>query len=625
MRAVQNIWGQKRYRVYAFVLSALMVVVSFAQPAMAVISTVTSWGAAGTGNGQFSSPTSIAIASNGDVYIGESGNTRIQVFSSTGTFKSIFNNTNVSSPHGMAFDASGNLYVADSATNNVKKFNSSGTLTATIGALGAGNGQFNNPQDIAFDSAGNYYVADYGNNRIQKFNSSNAYVAQWGSAGTGDGQFNAPMGITVDGSNNIYVSEDTNCRVQKFNTSGAFIAKWGSAGSADGQLLLPQHLSADTSGNLYVVDSFNSRMVKYSSTGTFMEKYTGTFGTLYNVRADNLGTVYLVDYQGNQVYKLNDSAVTPAPSNLAPNSPFNLGPSSVTTASTITTNQPTMTFSLSDPNASDTIRYNIQIDDTLNFSSPLVDYTSGLGAQGADSFTVGQSAGTGSYAIGGAGQTLPDAWYYWRVKAIDNSGASSAYVMANGNAIAFTVNTASGVSAPASTATPVVRRAYYSYTSPSPTAGTPSDATSTITLNDYSAYTSGQGQDLGLSTGQAVNYVVDGTRFTAVVKQVTADSAVVTLAPKVGDVTLLVGQPKSYDVTGDGNKDLTVTLLDTTGGVARIRFAAYVKGISTTGQPAQQQTQVAASFNWGLAAAAVGTGAGVAAAIALVLRARRKI
>lgn len=441
-----------RFRRVGYALIALLLAVSCtgSMTAYALISSVTAWGTTGSGNGQFDLPTGIAVASNGNVYVGENDNHRIQVFDADGNYLSVFNNTDVSQPQGMAFDDSGNLWVIDSQTNNIKKFTSDGALLATYGSTGGGDGQFDTPSDLAVDGDGNVYVADYGNTRIQKFDSSGSYVTQWGSAGSGDGQFTNPIGIAVDSDNNVYVSEDGNCRVQKFTSDGTFVTKWGSMGSGDGQLFIPQKLAVDTSGNVYVADSYNARLEKFSSTGTYLDKYTGPFNSIYNVAVNNAGAVYTVEYGGNQVQKLLDSDVTPP--NTAPNAPSSLGPASVVDSSVITTNQPTLNFTLSDPNGGDMVKYNLQIDDTLNFSSPLVDYTSALGNQGAKSFSVGQAAGTGAYTVGGATQALPDGWYYWRIKAVDDSDASSSYVMAHGNAIAFTVDT----SAPTIPGTPAL-------------------------------------------------------------------------------------------------------------------------------------------------------------------------
>lgn len=125
--------------------------------------------------------------------------------------------------------------------------------------------------------------------------------------------------------------------------------------------------------------------------------------------------------------------------NVNPSTPSSLG--GFVSGSYTNHTTPTLTFTLSDPDSADTVKYQIQIDDSSDFSSPVVDYTSVLAAQEAASFTVGQAAGSGSYTTGSLGQTLSDGSYYWQVKAIDNSAASSSYATANSGAIAFIVDT----------------------------------------------------------------------------------------------------------------------------------------------------------------------------------------
>lgn len=141
--------------------------------------------------------------------------------------------------------------------------------------------------------------------------------------------------------------------------------------------------------------------------------------------------------------------------NTNPNVPASLG-GHVSGAFT-SDSTPTLTFTLSDTDSADTVKYRIQIDDSSDFGSVVSDYTSALAAQGATSFTVGQAAGSGSYATGTSGQTLTDGNYYWRVKAIDDDAAESAYTTANSGAIAFqvdaTVSTTPGTPSTASLAT----------------------------------------------------------------------------------------------------------------------------------------------------------------------------
>ncbi len=118
----------------------------------------------------------------------------------------------------------------------------------------------------------------------------------------------------------------------------------------------------------------------------------------------------------------------------------NLGPFIVTNGSTTQNTTPTFTFDIDDP-VDLTVDYQIQIDDSSDFSSPVVDYTSALASEGSRTFTVGQAEGTGTYAVGSSPQTLTDGNYYWRVRSTNSQSDIGEYAEANGGEIAFIVDT----------------------------------------------------------------------------------------------------------------------------------------------------------------------------------------
>jgi sugar lactone lactonase YvrE len=151
-------------------------------------------------------PQGIAIDAAGDIYMTNvcplSGGFNVVKFSSSGSYLSSFGsagsgNGQFNDPEGIAIDAGGSIYVADSGNNRIQRFDSNGVYQGQFGSAGSGNGQFNAPVGIAIDASGNIYVTDVGNNRVQKFNSSEVYQSQFGSAGAGNGQFNAPYGIAI--------------------------------------------------------------------------------------------------------------------------------------------------------------------------------------------------------------------------------------------------------------------------------------------------------------------------------------------------------------------------------------------------------------------------------------------
>jgi hypothetical protein len=102
--------------------------------------------------------------------------------------------------------------------------------------------------------------------------------------------------------------------------------------------------------------------------------------------------------------------------------------------------QPSISFVTSDTDSADQVKYQIQIDDDSDFSSPEIDYESALAAQGTTSFTVGQAAGDGTYTVGSEGQSLSVTNYYWRVMVTDQKGSFSGWTTASGTP-AFIVDT----------------------------------------------------------------------------------------------------------------------------------------------------------------------------------------
>ena len=282
------------------------------------------WGSYGSANGDFDTPGSVAVDSSGNVYVADTGNHRVQKFDSSGTYLTKSGKTDTpfygsangefNSPSGIALDTSGNIYVADTGNNRIQKLSSIGAYLEKSGSSGPGNGQFSSPSGVAVDSSGNIYVTDGGSNdRIQKFNSSLTYVTQWGTDGTGNGQFKDPGGVAVDSSGNVFVADTVNHRVQKFILRTAFDSNWGSFGTSNGQFKSPSGVAVGPSGYIYVADTGNHKIQKFSSGGTHQNTWgsqgTGNvqFESPRGVEVDSSGNIYVADSGNHRIQKLDSS------------------------------------------------------------------------------------------------------------------------------------------------------------------------------------------------------------------------------------------------------------------------------------------------------------------------------
>jgi ABC-type Fe3+ transport system permease subunit len=118
-------------------------------------------------------------------------------------------------PEGLCVDARDRIYVADSCNHRIQVFSRDGRLLRTYGKAGAGRGQLSYPYDITVDAAGCQYVCEFGNSRIQVFDANDEPIEIIGGPGAAPGQFNNPWGIALDSAGNLYVADSQNHRVQK--------------------------------------------------------------------------------------------------------------------------------------------------------------------------------------------------------------------------------------------------------------------------------------------------------------------------------------------------------------------------------------------------------------------------
>jgi DNA-binding beta-propeller fold protein YncE len=277
-------------------------------------------GQPGVDDGEFSSPTGIALDKDGNIYVADTDNHSIQKFDKDGKFLARWGGEPSSQeglfyyPRGLATGPDGEVYVADSGNNRVQKFDSEGNCMHAWGKFGfawrgADIGQFDVPWGCATDHQGNLYISDTSNARIQKFQSDGTPLMKWGRDGSYDGAFFFPRGIAVDFVGNIFVADEGNHRIQKFDSRGSFLTKWGKEGNGPGQFKSPWGVACDAVGNVYVVDSGNHRIQKFDGNGTFLCAWgnrgitDGQFNFASGIAVDKEGCVYVVDSGNGRVVK----------------------------------------------------------------------------------------------------------------------------------------------------------------------------------------------------------------------------------------------------------------------------------------------------------------------------------
>ncbi len=119
-------------------------------------------------------------------------------------------------PTNLAVDGDGNLYVADTFNDRVEIFDAVGNFIRTFGKAGDGRGYFARPKGIAIDRDGHIWVADAVQDRVQVFTPEGQVLLWMGGHGVLPGQFSSLAGLTIAKNNRVFTSEQYPGRVQMF-------------------------------------------------------------------------------------------------------------------------------------------------------------------------------------------------------------------------------------------------------------------------------------------------------------------------------------------------------------------------------------------------------------------------
>ena len=180
------------------------------------------------GEGDLDHPGGIAIdEENRFLYVVDTDKQRVAVFDADnfkflravgGPPKSVGDDdpTTFSKPSNCAVDKDGNLYVTDTMNNRVQIFDADGKFISMFGKAGDGEGTFARPKGISIDSDNHIWVVDAFQNRVQIFDREGHLLAFFGTGGSLQGQFTVPSGVYVDKLNRAFVTDQMPGRLQMF-------------------------------------------------------------------------------------------------------------------------------------------------------------------------------------------------------------------------------------------------------------------------------------------------------------------------------------------------------------------------------------------------------------------------
>lgn len=191
-----------------------------------------SFGSNGNGNDEFDCPSSVAInPSNQDFYIVDQCNQRIQVYNNDFIYKATLgvldesgsDDLHFMAPRDVAIDANGNIYVADTENMRIQKCLLNGIDYSCSKLIGETGFHSNNifgtvyPTSVAVSNSGKYLAVGEWDNHIQIFDTTGKFLTSVGGIwGGGNSKFMQPVGVDFDSSDILYIASRMGHNIQKF-------------------------------------------------------------------------------------------------------------------------------------------------------------------------------------------------------------------------------------------------------------------------------------------------------------------------------------------------------------------------------------------------------------------------
>ena len=228
---------------------------------------ITAFGERGDGDGQFYFPYGMVVAPDGKVYVADLYRHDIQIFSAQGDFIGYFAKEHqeqgyLDGPAMMHLTKDGRLFVANVETSEIVVFDlQSEELLQTIGMYG----DLYAPNAVTVDDDGYIYVVDTGNQRIVVYSpdgSRPVRIINGSEDGRGQTPLSNPRGIAVRG-DEIFVISNLTHSVHVFDKSGKELYSFGELGEQQNQFMFPNGLSIDSRDQFFVTDSLGGRIAVY--------------------------------------------------------------------------------------------------------------------------------------------------------------------------------------------------------------------------------------------------------------------------------------------------------------------------------------------------------------------------
>lgn len=263
------------------------------------------FGESGSSRGQFLSATNLDLTKDGNLVVGDNGNSRYQIIRPDGTVKLTAGEAGRDGYKLLGMGGigvnhlTGDVWVCDQRGNKLVRFDPTGDPNLKVTA------QVKYPMDVAIDRDGSAFVIMAKNPKIHKYSPEGNYVEAIG--GTGKTALIFPTSIIIN-SGHIFISDFGGRRVLKLDMKGNLVKEYKEKGEYE-EMKGPSSVHIDDQGNLFVLDLGEVPVVQLSPEGQLISKI-GEFGNdsgkfIYpvGVIAKSKDEIFILDNSRNKILK----------------------------------------------------------------------------------------------------------------------------------------------------------------------------------------------------------------------------------------------------------------------------------------------------------------------------------
>jgi hypothetical protein len=172
-------------------------------------------------------------------------------------------------PLGICLDPEGLVYVADTGNNRVVVFSTDGRWLREVGGLGSGANQFNRPSDVTIKLGLELLVADAGNDRIERFNRRLGFIGTIRN----DDAFTEPISLDVSTSGDYFLLDGTRRQAVKIEVLTGQVVPFGGIDSGAGQLEDPNDIRVRDEESVWVADGVSGDVVQFDLFGNYLTRF----------------------------------------------------------------------------------------------------------------------------------------------------------------------------------------------------------------------------------------------------------------------------------------------------------------------------------------------------------------